>query len=168
MLTCFHRQQQQQIRDNNTGQRDPYVSFLLRQATQKPFSNNNKITFLLISPLFQYTMDTAAFIIILSHFTEQKCLLDKLPYQIKRFQKLDAHTVKKTQKSKTNLKGSKFCQMKPWPKCYAFPWSVIMQASSWVNQRSICLEMLYGYHRGFNLVALSALLGFAWHLAKFL
>ena len=39
MLTCFHNRQQQQTTDynnnNNREQSDPYVSFLLRQATQK-------------------------------------------------------------------------------------------------------------------------------------
>ena len=38
MLTCFHRQLQQQQTTppkDNRGQSDPYVSFLLRQATQK-------------------------------------------------------------------------------------------------------------------------------------
>ena len=34
MLTCFHNNRQRTT-DNNSGQSDPYVSFLLRQATQK-------------------------------------------------------------------------------------------------------------------------------------
>ena len=37
MLTRFHNRQQQTATspDNNSGQSDPYVSFLQRQATQK-------------------------------------------------------------------------------------------------------------------------------------